>query len=222
MAYQLALVDFDGTLVESMDYWLSLPYVTIKEANIPEPEGFRDYIRSIPLWEVGAQMEKDYPFLLQNGPITEQWYRHMEDNYRHHVPLRTGAAAFLQLLRQQGLKVVLLSATRRTTLHIGVERFGLYELLDGVYSEEQIGSKRSAEPYEFLAKEYGVPLSDMFLVEDSWKNLRTAGELGLGTVAIQDPTMAKWEAQLRQSHVYLENFRDLTPVETFLRQSREG
>ena len=67
MAYQLALVDFDGTLVESMDYWLSLPYVTIKEANIPEPEGFRDYIRSIPLWEVGAQMEKDYPFLLQNG-----------------------------------------------------------------------------------------------------------------------------------------------------------
>ena len=40
------ILDFDGTLVESMDYWLSLPFVTIKEANIPEPEGFRDYIRS--------------------------------------------------------------------------------------------------------------------------------------------------------------------------------
>ena len=222
MAYQLALVDFDGTLAESMDYWLSLPFVTIQEANIPEPEGFRDYIRSIPLWEVGAQMERDYPFLLEKGTVTEQWYRHMEDNYRYHVALRDGAVEFLQLLRKQGLKIALLSATRRATLDIGVERFGLFDLVDGVYSEEQIGSKRSPEPYEFLAKEFSVPLSDMFLVEDSWKNLRTAGELGLGTVAIQDPTMAKWEAQLRQSDVYLPDFHDLTPVETFLHKSREG
>ena len=221
MAYQLALVDFDGTLAESMPYWLELPFGTMQQEGIPEPEGFRDYIRSLPLWEVGAQMEKDYPFLLDKGPVTEQWYRRMEDNYRYHVPLRAGAVEFLQLLRQQGLKIYLLSATRKRTLAIAMERFHLYDLLDGVYSEEEVGSKRSEEPYARFARETGIPVSDMFLVEDSWPNLETAAALGLGTVAIQDPAMAKWEAQLRQADVYLTNFHDLTPVEAFLRRGKE-
>lgn len=221
MPCQLAIVDFDGTLAESMPYWLELPFVTLQQENIPEPEGFRDYIRSLPLWEVGAQLERDYPFLLEKGPVTEQWYAHMEANYRHRVPLREGAVEFLKLLRQRGRKIVLLSATRASTLAIAMERFGLYELLDGVYSEEQIGSKRSEEPYRYLAEKTGIPLSDMFLVEDSWKNLRTAGELGLGTVAIQDPAMAKWEAQLRTADLYLTDFRDLRPVEDFLRRREE-
>ena len=101
MSFQLAIVDFDGTLAESMPYWLELPFVTLKQENIPEPEGFRDYIRSLPLWEVGAQLQRDYPFLLEKGPVTEQWYARMEENYRHHVPLREGAAEFLKALRRR-------------------------------------------------------------------------------------------------------------------------
>ena len=221
MAYRLALVDLDGTLAESMPYWLELPFVTLRQEGIPEPEGFRDYIRSLPLWEVGAQLERDYPFLLEKGPVTEQWYQQMEDNYRHRVPLRAGAREFLTLLRREGLKLYLLSATRRRTLDIAVERFGLGELLDGVYSEEQVGSKHSAEPYRRLAAQAGAELSETLLVEDSWKNLRTAAALGLGTVAIQDPAMAKWEAQLRRSDVYLRDFHDLTPVEALLRRGKK-
>jgi len=221
MPCQLAIVDFDGTLAESMPYWLELPFVTLKQENIPEPEGFRDYIRTLPLWEVGAQLERDYPFLLEKGPVTEQWYRHMEENYRHRVPLREGALDFLKLLRQRGRKIVLLSATRASTLAIAMERFGLYELLDGVYSEEQVGSKRSEEPYRYFAETTGIPLSEMFLVEDSWKNLRAAAALGLGTVAIQDPSMAKWEAELRTADLYLKDFRDRKPVEDFLRRREE-
>ena len=127
----------------------------------------------------------------------------------------------MQLLRQQGLKIYLLSATRKRTLNIAMERFHLYDLLDRVYSEEEVGSKRSEEPYARFARETGIPVSDMFLVEDSWPNLETAAALGLGTVAIQDPAMAKWEAQLRQADVYLTNFHDLTPVEAFLRRGKE-
>jgi len=222
MVWQLAIVDFDGTLAESMPYWLELPFVTLEQEHIPEPPGFRDYIRSLPLWEVGAQMEKDYPFLLEKGPVTEQWYNRMEENYRRHVPLRPGALAFLALLRQRGLKIYLLSATRKRTLAIAMERFGFYELVDGVYSEEEVGSKRSESPYSRFAEETGIPLSDMFLVEDSWKNLRAAGNLGLGTVAIQDPSMAKWEAQLRSSDLYLTDFQNLTPVEDFLDRGNGG
>ena len=125
---------------------------------------------------------------------------------------------FLGLLRRRGWKVFLLSATRMATLKIAMERFGLYDWLDGVYSEETEGSKRSEEPYRRFAQTTGIPLNKMILVEDSWKNLRAAKGLGIGTVAIQDPSMAKWETQLRSSDVYLESFADLRPVEELLRR----
>lgn len=46
MAFSLALVDFDGTLADSMPYWLRLPADTLRAAGLPQPEGFAEYIRS--------------------------------------------------------------------------------------------------------------------------------------------------------------------------------
>lgn len=221
MKYRLAIVDFDGTLADSMPYWLELPIVTLREARIPEPEGFREYIRSIPLWEVGARLERDYPFLLEKGPVTEQWYEHMTENYRRRICLRPGALSLLHLLRREGLQVFLLSATRRGTLNAAMERFGLYSLLDRVYSEEEVGSKRSDEPYRRFARETGIAPEEMLIVEDAPANLRKAAELGLGTVAVQDPSMARWEAQLRRADVYLEDLSDLTALRAFLRRAEQ-
>ena len=49
MAFSLALVDFDGTLADSMPYWLRLPADTLRAAGLPQPEGFAEYIRSVPI-----------------------------------------------------------------------------------------------------------------------------------------------------------------------------
>ena len=40
MAFSLALVDFDGTLADSMPYWLRLPADTLRAAGLSQPEGF--------------------------------------------------------------------------------------------------------------------------------------------------------------------------------------
>ena len=37
MAFSLALVDFDGTLADSMPYWLRLPADTLRAAGLPQP-----------------------------------------------------------------------------------------------------------------------------------------------------------------------------------------
>lgn len=39
MAFSLALVDFDGTLADSMPYWLRLPADTLRAAGLPQPGG---------------------------------------------------------------------------------------------------------------------------------------------------------------------------------------
>ena len=56
MAFSLALVDFDGTLADSMPYWLRLPADTLRAAGLPQPEGFAEYIRSVPIREIARDM----------------------------------------------------------------------------------------------------------------------------------------------------------------------
>ena len=60
MSCSLALVDFDGTLADSMPYWLRLPVDTLREANLPQPEtetvfaGASTDESAIPVWAQSA------------------------------------------------------------------------------------------------------------------------------------------------------------------------
>ena len=112
MAFSLALVDFDGTLADSMPYWLRLPVDTLREADLPQPEGFAEYIRSVPIWEIARDMGKMYPQLEADTPLAARWSAEMAEYYARAVPLKPGAKELLRTLRAAGLGVYILSATR--------------------------------------------------------------------------------------------------------------
>ena len=99
MAFSLALVDFDGTLADSMPYWLRLPADTLREADLPQPEGFAEYIRSVPIWEIARDMGKMYPQLEANTPLAARWSAEMAEYYAWAVPLKPGAKELLRTLR---------------------------------------------------------------------------------------------------------------------------
>jgi len=217
MRYAAALVDFDGTLADSMPWWLDLPRRTLEEAGIPEPKGFRRSIREVPMREIAVWMARDYPELVRESTLEERWYAMMADNYRRRVALKPGAMDLLSLLREEGLKIVILSATKRPLLDVALERFGLFSRVDLILTEEEAGSKRSQEPYLLLSEKLGLSLPEMLLVEDAPRNIAAAAELGLGTAAVYDASMEQWQEELRRTaDVYLPDFSDLSPLRALL------
>lgn len=119
MAFSLALVDFDGTLADSMPYWLRLPADTLRAAGLPQPEGFAEYIRSVPIREIARDMGAKYPQLEAETPLAVRWSAEMAAHYAREIPLKPGAKKLLQTLRAAGLRVYILSATRHALLDPG-------------------------------------------------------------------------------------------------------
>ena len=134
MAFSLALVDFDGTLADSMPYWLRLPADTLRAAGLPQPEGFAEYIRSVPIREIARDMGAKYPQLEAETPLAVRWSAEMAAHYAREIPLKPGAKKLLQTLRAAGLRVYILSATRHALLDPAIERL----IFEGVIGSEEM------------------------------------------------------------------------------------
>ena len=144
MAFSLALVDFDGTLADSMPYWLRLPADTLRAAGLPQPEGFAEYIRSVPIREIARDMGAKYPQLEAETPLAVRWSAEMAAHYAREIPLKPGAKKLLQTLRAAGLRVYILSATRHAedaprnlaaAEALGVSGVGVYDESMKEYTE---------------------------------------------------------------------------------------
>ena len=220
MSFRAALIDFDGTLADSMPCWLSLPQDTLRREGIPEPPGFQRMIREIPMWEVALRLQRDFP-ALADGHATAGWMDEMREHYLRDVSLKPGAETALDLFRAMGIRTVILSATPADLLDAALTRFSLYGRLDAVFSEHEVGSKREADTYRRCAERLGLPVEDLLLVEDAPRNLAAAARLGLGTVGVFDASMEAEQDSVRAaSGVYLPSFLDLAPLREYLERSR--
>lgn len=217
MEFKAALIDFDGTLADSMPYWLGLPQESLRRAGIPEPEGFQDAIRSVPVWEVAEWLPREFPALTAGGSLAEQWFAAMGEHYRRHITLKAGAMELLEELRAAGLTLVILSATRRDLLETAMGAMDVAGRVDLVFSEKDIGSKRTEVPYRFIAERLGLALEEMFLIEDAPRNLAAAAALGLGTVGVYDESMAGSQDEVRAvADVYLPDLRERHAMQRLL------
>lgn len=217
MTYSLALVDFDGTLADSMPYWLSLPFNTLRTAKLPQPEGFAEYVRSMPMHEIARDMTEKFPQLAAETPLEVRWGMEMAAHYAHDIPLKPAAAEFLRTLRTAGLRVYILSATHHALLDAAVERLGIAPLVDGVYTEAETGSKRTEAPYAFFREKFGMPYERMLLAEDAPRNLAAASALGVAGIGVYDESMKEYTDEIRAgAAVYLPDFSDLSALEKLL------
>lgn len=75
--------------------------------------------------------------------------------------------------------------------------FGVAPLVDGVYAEEETGSKRTEAPYAFFRDRLGVPYEKMLLAEDAPRNLAAAEALGVSGVGVYDESMKEYTEMIR-------------------------
>ena len=191
MAYSAALIDFDGTLADSMPYWLRLPLDTLSRLGLPEPEGFRERISTRPMWEVAGYLSELYPTLTQKG-LRDLWDGMMLENYRERILLKDGVRELLGLLRARGVRLILLSATRQPYLNGALEHFDLLREFEAVLTETETGAKHEPETFIRLAQRLGCAPEELLLLEDSPPNLRAARAAGQTTVALYDASKPLW------------------------------
>jgi len=194
-----AIIDMDGTLVDSMKYWMGVVEESLAllppDANIP-PEALekiltmgisraREYLESL-------HIKADYAF------GEEKVREIMGAHYEHDVTVRPGARELLESLKKQGVRMVIATLTPRPLVDLCLERFGLTEYFEAYYTpEEYPEGKRETRIFFDIMKHFGVSSpEDVWLFEDSLYSVKTAKALGMHIVVTDEETQRHNKEQL--------------------------
>lgn len=204
------LFDFDGTLVDSMPTFVAAFTRPLKKFGMPVPE---DYVKTItPLGFRGATRH-----LLSLGlPMTEEEVvrevgEFCTGAYLNEIVAKPNVKETLEALKARGDSLHVLTASPHVTLDPCLQRNGLYELFENVWSCEDFDTTK-ADPaiYRMVAERIGKPVSDIIFLDDNLDADRTAKSAGMRVYGVFDESSREFADEIRAvTDRYITDFSEL-------------
>ena len=129
-----AVFDVDGTLLDSMGIWKSLPAKYLKSKGMTAKENLNDRLYKMSL-EEGAKFLKDnYLPNLSEGEICDGFTQMLKDFYVAEARSKKGAGQLLEYLRQNGIKMAVATAGVKEYAEIALKREGLLDYFEKIFA----------------------------------------------------------------------------------------
>ena len=207
----MKLFDFDGTLVDSNGVWERVDNTFLERRGLAPTRAYSETVGHS-IFPIAAQFTKDY-YRLDESPeaIMAEWTELGRAAYAHEVPLKPGAAEFLEKCRAAGERLVLFTACVPEFCRSAMERLGLTGCFERVVYVQELGvEKRDPRAFSLALEELGERPEACTLYEDSPGVCRTAKQAGLTVVGVYDPFYAHYEGEMRGlCDRYIRDFREL-------------
>ncbi len=226
-----ALFDMDGTLIDSIGIWNETDRRLHVELTGIEPDmaalqALRDdALRRFrgeenPYLCYGAELKARYRTALSAREIYERRYA-IAHALLERVDYKPGADRFLWALKGAGLRLILVTTTRRRTIETYrtkneniMKKAPLDALFEHIYTcEDAKNIKPDPEIYFTLFRDTGLLPEDCVVFEDSLTGVRAAKDAGLFTVAVYDKySDADREEIISLADGYIDGFPALTEM----------
>jgi HAD superfamily hydrolase (TIGR01509 family) len=196
---KLVLLDFDGTLVDSMSMWVDIDRQIFAASGLPVPDGLTE--RLIPLNEdETAAVFLEYGCQGTVESIRAMHDRLAQEQYEKFIPLKPGAKELLDALRAKDIKLGIVSAATLGRMLPCIARLGLTGYFSIILPCGDIGiNKHTAEPYQMALETLNVDAEHTVFIDDFYGNINGASMAGLSTIGVYDSVGdANWP-QMQQS-----------------------
>ena len=182
--YDLFVVDFDGTIVDSMEMWRYICPNFLKYKNVKTEDDVLSLVSSLTNKEIAKMMQKRYFPDNSVLEVTTEFFEYIKMEYVNQK-VKPGAIKLLEEINKIG-KVVLYSATAKYLVETLVDICHLRPYFSEIYSGSDLGlSKRDGTGYLEIIKlcgNYQKPL----ILEDAPHAIIGASSQGLDVLAIKD------------------------------------
>lgn len=196
---EAALVDMDGTLLDTMQIWrqCNIDYLDSNGIQMTPEQRLRvvcaasgnllfEYARETFGFEFDVPLFRD----LQR--------KRMMEAYLGGSRIKPGAREFLAALRRRGVKIVLSTSTWATHATIALTKSGFVPFFDAICCSDAVDASKSKPDYfEKASALIGVPVNRCVLFDDGFhahKGARAAGLLG--GVGVADATNVVFREEL--------------------------
>lgn len=182
--YDLFIVDFDGTIVDTMKMWKTICLDFVKSLNINPKEDLYNKISSRTNIEIAGIIRDEYLKQYSYNEVENMLFDFIKSEYIKQ-DIKVNAVKLLEDLNKIG-KVVLYSATANSVLDVLLDKFNLRKYYTNVYSGSDLGlSKADGSGYlEIIKLEGGC--NKTLILEDALHAIEGAKKQNLDVLAIVD------------------------------------
>ncbi len=206
-----AIFDADGTLMDSMHIWDTLDGAYLMmQGIVPDEIGiFRKYGYFGSINHIIEHYSLDKTF----DEVKADMMKILEYYYENVAFAKEGIKEFLQALRNNGVKCVVATATDRYLMEPALERNGLLEYFDAVFTTREVGiSKHEPDIYN-IARDFLGADEQLFIFEDAAYAIDTAKKAGYKVIAIEDYSAeAECEHIKETADYYIENYSEIYSI----------
>ena len=181
--------DFDGTLVDSMSYWGDAVKQVLDEEKVEYPDNIIEILTPLGYTGMADYFVETIGSATKVDRIMKTFGQLLYEKYRDLIPAKSGVYETLNKLKENGNSIYVLTAGPHVVVDVCLNRLGIYDLFDAVWSTDDFGMVKS-DPRIYLAaaEKIGVKPSDIAFFDDNIINIKTAKAAGLQTFGVYDPS----------------------------------
>ena len=189
MKLEAAIFDLDGTLLDSMPIWQGLGAKYLLQKKLQPAPGLQDALKTMSLTQAAQHFREAYGLHETEATILTEIEMLIADLYRHEVPLKAGAAEYLQTLQEQNVKMCIATATERNLAESALERLGIRDYFSTILTSSEVkAGKDNPLIYQRAVEQLGAPFVQTVVFEDALHAIETAAAAGFRVVGVHDMT----------------------------------
>ena len=182
-----AIIDMDGTLVDSMKYWNNKLLEKLDSANIDYPDNILSLLTPIGVKPSCEYLHDELGHPKTADELYDEIEREMYADYESNIGTKPFVMEFLEKLKSQGVKMCILSASTQSMIEASAKHCGYDKYMEFVMSCEDVGKPKSApDTYLITAEKLGVPIEDITVYDDHLNALQSAKKAGATVIGVHD------------------------------------
>ncbi len=198
--------------MDSMWMWKAIDIEYLANHQLTPPPGLQRLIEGYSFYEVAVYFKETFHLEESLEEIGDEWNRMAMDKYRHEVPLKPGAAEFLQICRERGIKLGIASSNSMELISAVLDAHGIRDLFGCVLSgsDRHIKGKPAPDIYLEAARQLGADPKACLVFEDIPLGILAARRAGMTVAAVEDAYSAPQQAVKRElSNLYINDYHEL-------------
>lgn len=205
------IFDLDGTLVDSMWMWKQIDIEYLSRYGIELPDDLQSCIEGMSFSETAEYFKSRFQLEDSLDKIKADWNQMAWDKYANHVPLKAGVADFLEMLRENEIKMGIATSNSRELVDLVTKKNQIHSYFQSIRTSCEVNKgKPSPDIYLLVADDLGVDPKECLVFEDVVQGIMAGKNADMRVCAVKDSYSEYQDEEKREiSDYYINSYVEL-------------
>lgn len=205
------IFDLDGTLVDSMWMWHQIDIEYLGRFGYRCPPSLEREIEGKSFSETAVYFKETFSLPDSIDEIKQAWVEMSIEKYRTQVPLKKGVRAFLEYLKNRGIRAGIATSNGRAMVDAVLDAHGIRGFFQNVTTACEVAAGKPApDIYLKVASSLGAEPSSCIVFEDIPAGIRAGKAAGMTVCAVEDDFSVPLRGEKQTlSDFYIDDYEEL-------------